>query len=143
MVGIMKIMKNVDQINHTYHNLRPLPLVLSLVTWQNRPTLTCLHPPFKQLKRVRRSPLNLLLLRLNHSNSFSCSSPDLFSRPPTPFPFSGLTEAAQCPSCSERPKTEPSPLRCNLISAQHKGTVTALVLLATLLLTQARIPLVF
>ena len=44
---------------------------------------TCLHPPFRQLQRAIRSPLSLLLSRLNTPSSPSCSSQDLC---PSPFP---------------------------------------------------------
>ena len=36
----------ISNLNLPWCNLRPLPLILSLVTWEKRPTLTSLQPPF-------------------------------------------------------------------------------------------------
>lgn len=57
--------------------------------------------------REIRSPLSHLFFRLHTTSSLSCSSQDLCSRPfPALLPFSGLTPARQCRSCSEEPRTE-------------------------------------
>ncbi|KAK4824091.1 hypothetical protein QYF61_010602 [Mycteria americana] len=80
----------ISNLNLPWHNLRPFPLVLSLVTWEKRPTPTSLQPTF----------------RLNNPSSLSRSSQDLCSRPFTS--FVGHTPAPQCLSCSEGPKTEHS-----------------------------------
>ncbi|XP_068267934.1 protein EOLA1-like [Nyctibius grandis] len=37
----------ISNLNLPLHNLRPLPLVLSLVTWEKRQTPTSLQPPFR------------------------------------------------------------------------------------------------
>lgn len=48
------------QLNLPWHNLRPFPLDLSPVIWENRPIPVWLHPPASELCRARRSPLSLL-----------------------------------------------------------------------------------
>ncbi|KAK4827080.1 hypothetical protein QYF61_014182 [Mycteria americana] len=37
----------ISNLNLPWHNLRPFPFVLSLVTWEKRPTPTSLQPPFR------------------------------------------------------------------------------------------------
>ena len=37
----------ISYLNLPWRNLRPLPLVLSLVTWEKRPTPPLLQPPFR------------------------------------------------------------------------------------------------
>ncbi|NWZ70958.1 CRFR2 factor, partial [Acrocephalus arundinaceus] len=54
----------ISSLNFAWCNLRPLPLVLSLVTWEQSPTSTWLHPPVREFQRVGRSPLSLLFCRL-------------------------------------------------------------------------------
>ncbi|KAK4832220.1 hypothetical protein QYF61_021067, partial [Mycteria americana] len=71
----------ISNLNPPWCNLRPFPLVLSLVTWEKRPTPTWLQPPYRQLKRAGRFPLSLLFSRLNNPRS----SYDLCSRPFTSF----------------------------------------------------------
>ncbi|KAK4829020.1 hypothetical protein QYF61_001795 [Mycteria americana] len=39
----------ISNLNLPWRNLRPFPLILSLVTWKKRPTPTSLQPPFRQL----------------------------------------------------------------------------------------------
>jgi len=39
----------ISNLNLPRRNLRPSPLVLSLVTWEKRPTPPSLHPPVRQL----------------------------------------------------------------------------------------------
>ena len=46
----------VSDLNLPWCNLRPLPLVPLLVTWEKRQTPTCLQPSFRQLYRAVRSP---------------------------------------------------------------------------------------
>jgi len=41
----------VSNLNLSWHSLRPLPLILSLVTWDNRPTPSSLQPPVRELER--------------------------------------------------------------------------------------------
>ena len=48
-----------SNLNLPRHNLKPFPLVLSLVTQEKRLTLSSPQPPFRQLKRAIRSPLSL------------------------------------------------------------------------------------
>uniref|UniRef100_A0A8C9NFZ9 Uncharacterized protein n=1 Tax=Serinus canaria TaxID=9135 RepID=A0A8C9NFZ9_SERCA len=50
---------------------------------------------------------------------------------------------APCPSLDFLPMRNQTQLRCNSTSAEYEGTIPALVLLATLLLTQARMSLAF
>ncbi|KAK4821803.1 hypothetical protein QYF61_003832 [Mycteria americana] len=59
----------ISNLNLPWRNLRPFSLVLSLVTWEKRPTPTSLQPPF----------------RLNNPSSLSCDSSDLCCRPFTSF----------------------------------------------------------
>jgi len=43
--------------------LEGIASLLSLVTWEKRPTPASLHPPVRELQRARRSPLRLLFSR--------------------------------------------------------------------------------
>ncbi|KAK4810582.1 hypothetical protein QYF61_007319 [Mycteria americana] len=61
----------MSNLNLPWCNLRPLPLVLSLVTWEKRPTPTSLQPPFRSL--------------LNNPRALSRSPSALCSRPFTSF----------------------------------------------------------
>ena len=88
-------------------NLRPFPLILSLVTWEKKPTPSSPQPPFRELYRAIRAPLNLLYSRMNNPSSLNCSSLDLFSRSfMALLPFSGHAPWPKHLSCSERSKTE-------------------------------------
>ncbi|KAK4831211.1 hypothetical protein QYF61_016048 [Mycteria americana] len=60
----------ISNLNLPWCNLRPPPLVLSLVTWEKRLTPTSLQPPFRMI----RSPLSLFFSRLNNPSSLSRSS---------------------------------------------------------------------
>ena len=71
-------------------NIQPEPFLVQLeavpscpaaVTWEKRPTPTSPQPPFRQLYKVIRFPLSLLLSVLNNPSSLSCSPSDLCSRP--------------------------------------------------------------
>jgi len=42
-----KILFLISSLNLPWHNLRPFPLVLSLVTWEKTQTPTSLQPPFR------------------------------------------------------------------------------------------------
>lgn len=92
------------------------------------------------------SPLSLLPFRLNHHNSFRHSSRHFFSS----LPFTSLV-ALFCLHTLEQhnillPTRGPKPgtaLEVQSHTAIYKETVISLVLLATLVLMQARIPLVF
>ncbi|KAJ7427094.1 hypothetical protein WISP_09622 [Willisornis vidua] len=80
---------------------------------------------------------------LRRSNNPSFLNLDFCSRPfTTPLPFSGLTSAPQSSSCGGA-QNWTQDLRCSLTNAEYLGVITALVLLATLLLIQARMPLAF
>ncbi|KAK4820813.1 hypothetical protein QYF61_007207 [Mycteria americana] len=50
----------IPNLNVSRRNLRPFPLVLSLVTWKKRPTPTSLQPPFRQ-SAIKVSPQPPLL----------------------------------------------------------------------------------
>jgi len=39
----------LSNLNLPWHNFRPLPLALSLVTWEKRPTPASLKPPLREL----------------------------------------------------------------------------------------------
>ena len=106
------------------------------------------HPsrcPSRELEREGRSSPSLLFSRLSPPISLSRFSSDLCSRAcPSSIPFSGHAPAPQSLSCSEGPKTDPT-IRGGASAVPKTGgrTVTAPVLLATLLLTQARMPMSF
>lgn len=90
-----------------------------------------------------RSPLVLLLSRLD-SHILHHSSELLQSSPPTSFViFSSHTSATQDPPCIEGLQNWTEYSRYSLISAVYKGTVISLVLQITLFLMQARMPLAF
>lgn len=90
-----------------------------------------------------RSPLILLLSRLD-SHILHHSSELLQSSPPTSFViFSSHTSATQDPPCIEGLQNGTEYSRYSLISAVYKGTVISLVLQITLFLMQARMPLAF
>ncbi|KAK4831669.1 hypothetical protein QYF61_018636 [Mycteria americana] len=103
----------ISSLNLPWCNLRPFPLVLSLVTWEKRPTPALLQPPFREL--------------LNNPSSLSRSSQDLCSRPFTSFLALLWTRSSTSMS----------------LFAEYRGTITSLVLLATLFLIQARMLLPF
>ncbi|XP_065500574.1 uncharacterized protein LOC135994167 [Caloenas nicobarica] len=95
------------------------------------------------LQRAIRSPRSLLFSRLNSPRSLSRShhtcSPGSSS---APLPFSELAPAPQGLSYSEGPKTDPRTQGvASLVPIQ--GTITALVLLATLFLIRARMLVAF
>ncbi|KAK4821856.1 LOW QUALITY PROTEIN: hypothetical protein QYF61_004333 [Mycteria americana] len=103
---------------------------------------TSRQPPFRQLQRAMRSPLSLLFSRLNNPRSLSRCPSALCSRP---FPSSvALLWTRSSPSMSLlsgptlNTAFEVRPHQCPV-----QGTITAPVLLATLLLIQARMPLAF
>ncbi|KAK4824615.1 LOW QUALITY PROTEIN: hypothetical protein QYF61_016921 [Mycteria americana] len=106
----------ISNLSLPWHNLRTFPLVLWLDIWEKRPTPTSLQPPF----------------RLNNASSLSCSSSDFCSRPFTSFTALLWTRSSTSMS-----------LLCGLTSAKYRGTITSLVLLATLFFIQARMPLAF
>lgn len=75
----------VSNLNHPWCHLRPLPLVLSCLTWKKRLTPTSLQPPFRQWYKVIRPPQRL-----------SCFPPVLCSRTfPALLSFSGHASAPQ------------------------------------------------
>ncbi|KAK4830710.1 hypothetical protein QYF61_012970 [Mycteria americana] len=51
----------ISSLNLPWRNLRPFPLVLSLVTWEKRPTPTSLQPPFRLNNPMRGPKLNTAL----------------------------------------------------------------------------------
>ncbi|KAK4811465.1 hypothetical protein QYF61_010344 [Mycteria americana] len=125
-----------------FPNIQSKPPLAQLEAISSRP-ITCYlgeetdptsrQPPFRQLQRAMRSPLSLLFSRLNNPRSLSRSPSALCSRP---FPSSvALLWTRASPSMSL--------LSCGLTSAEYRGTIPALVLLATLFLIQARMPLAF
>ena len=61
------------QPEHLRYNLRPLPLMLTLLTREMRPRPTSPQPPFKELCRTTMSPLSLPFSSLNQTNPLSCS----------------------------------------------------------------------
>lgn len=70
----------MPSLNFPWCNVRSLPLVLSLVTWEKGQT-----PPDLQLQRVIESPMRLIFSRLNIPSKLSCSLQDLSFRPFTSF----------------------------------------------------------
>jgi len=64
----------ISNLNLSWLNLRPFPLLLSLVMQEKRPTSTLPQPPFRQLQRAIRLPLSILIPRMNKPCSLSCSS---------------------------------------------------------------------
>ena len=56
------------------HQACPLPLVLSLRTTKQSLAPSSLHPPFRYLYKLVRSPLSFLVSRLNSPSSLSLSS---------------------------------------------------------------------
>ncbi|KAK4815747.1 LOW QUALITY PROTEIN: hypothetical protein QYF61_006785 [Mycteria americana] len=140
----LSVKKNflISSLNLPWRNLRPFPLVLSLVTWEKRPT-----PPLYNL------------LSVVESNKVSPQTPFLQpkqSQLPQPLPISLVLQTLpqlRCPSLDTL-----QPLNVSLVvggpklntafevwppSAEYRGTITSLVLLATLFLIQARMPLAF
>ena len=132
----------MSNLNLPWSNLRSFPLVLLLVTWEKRPTPTSLHsqvavesnevspqPPLLQNEQPQLP--RLLLIRL-------------FSRPlPS---LAALLWTCSSPSMSflwwgAQNWTQHS--RCSLTSTEYRGTITALLLLATPYLIPARMPLAF
>lgn len=57
-----------SNLNLSWSNLRPFPIVLLHTTWEKRPTHTWLQPPFMQWL-MKGSPLSLLYARLNNFRS--------------------------------------------------------------------------
>lgn len=89
-------------LNLAWHNLGPSPLLLLLITWEERLIPTLLSGSCRAI----RCPLILLFSRENNPNFPCCSAQDLCSRPfPAPLP-SGYTPAPQGLSCRKGPKTE-------------------------------------
>jgi len=84
------------------------------------------QPPLLQTKQPQ---FPQLLLWLDHS--------------PASLSFSGYAPAPQCLPCSKGPKNEYSIQGAASPVPEYRGMITALLLLATLFLTQARIPLTF
>lgn len=81
-----------------------------------------------------RSPLSLL-----QAEQPQTRAPD---PSPAPLPFPGCGSAPQCPSRIEGPRSEHS-TQCGHTSAQYRGTITSLVLLATLFQIEATMALPF
>ena len=73
----------ITNLNLPCLSLKPFPLVLSLPTFVNSRSLSCLYAPFKYWKATMRSPLNLLYSKLNKASSLSLSSQERCSSPLT------------------------------------------------------------
>ncbi|KAK4810503.1 hypothetical protein QYF61_004283 [Mycteria americana] len=58
----------ISNLNLPWHNLRPFPLILSLVTWEKRPTPTSLQPPFRLLLQTLHQLCCPSLDMLQHLN---------------------------------------------------------------------------
>lgn len=71
----------MSKLNLPWCDLKPFPLLLSLVTQEKRLSPTPLQPPFRWLQRLLRSPQRLLFSRLNSHSPLSGSSQELCSRP--------------------------------------------------------------
>lgn len=131
----------MPNLNLSWCNLRPFSCVLSHVTWEKRPA-PLLQPPQVIVEGDGISPQPIFLPDLTtlipldapHNFYFLLSSPasSLFSSHP---------QANWHLSCCEGPKTELSIWGTILTSAVHKRTDTFIVLLATLFLMLARMPL--
>lgn len=104
------------------------------------------QPPCRQLQRAITSPLSLQTgqsqfpqLGIPYKNSLQ----DLCSRPFTAsLSFHEHAPEPRCLSCSEGLKAEHS-TQGTVSTVPSKGTMTSLLLLATLFLIQARMPLAF
>ena len=94
----------ISNLSLPCNSLRPFPLILCLVPWEQSPTPSWLPPPVREWWRARRCPLNLLeKSRLSPSSSLSCSWG------PRPFcssvPFPGRAPAPPGLSGRQRPRT--------------------------------------
>ena len=104
-LSVMKFFR-ISNLNLPWCNLRLLPLVLLLVTWENRPTATLLTASFQvlvewwDLPTASSSPDWTTLVGLHRT----CSpEPSLSS-----LQFFGHATAPEYLSCSDGPKTEHS-----------------------------------
>ncbi|KAK4823315.1 hypothetical protein QYF61_000917 [Mycteria americana] len=66
----------ISNLNLPWRNLRPFPLVLSLVTWEKRPTPTSLQPPFRLNSPSSFPQLLLIRLVLQTPHQLHCPSLD-------------------------------------------------------------------
>uniref|UniRef100_A0A8C3JB82 Symplekin n=1 Tax=Calidris pygmaea TaxID=425635 RepID=A0A8C3JB82_9CHAR len=128
--------------NFPWSSLCPLPLVLSLGTTEKSPAPSSFNPPFRSLSAFRRSPLSLLLSRLKSPSSLSLSSSGRCSNPL--IIFDALRWTLSSSSLSLLNWGAQNWSQCSnggLPSAEQRGRMTSLHLLATLCPTQPRIPL--
>jgi len=109
----------ISNLNLPRCNLRPFPLVLSLVTWEKRPTPVSLQPRLLQTKQLQFSQpiLSRLVLQLHHQPH--CSSLDRLQQ-------LNVLLVAMGPKLN-------TVFECGLTSAEYRGTIISLLLLATLL----------
>lgn len=97
-------------LNLLWHNFRPLPLILLLITWEKRLTPILLQPSLhwviaKSDNVFPEPPLFQTNLPDPTSTPHKTCVPDLL---PPSLPFFGHVSVPQCLSCSEKPKTEQS-----------------------------------
>jgi len=64
----------ISNLNLPYLSLKLFPLVLSLSTFVNSHSLSCLYTPLKYWKAAMRSSQSLLFSELNKSSSLNLSS---------------------------------------------------------------------
>lgn len=100
----MKKLLPISNLNLLWNSLRQLPLVQTLLPWEQSLTLTWLHPPVRKLQRMRRHPLSILFPRLSPFPAPS-ASPGAPARSPAPFP--ALDTFPQCLSYQEGPRGVP------------------------------------
>ena len=90
----------IPNLKHPWYSLRPFPLILLLVTWENQTAKSSLPPPFMQLWSNEVSLWPLLFQprqpQLPHTRHFPAPSP---------------TSPTLYPSCGKETKHT---LRCNL-----------------------------
>ena len=128
----------ISNLNLPWHNLRPLPLILSLLPGSRaQPLLPSPQPPFRMLQTAINFPLSLLFSRLSHPSSLSHSHKIPWcSRPFTaPLSFYGHASQPQCLLCSEgQPQHLPIPLplprahQCSTHPASITGNFSSSVL---------------
>ena len=122
------------------YSLCPLPLVLSLGTTERGLAPSSLHPPFRYLYTLIRSPW--AFLRLNSLSTQPFIRGEMLQSLHHLNGSLVLSPVSPCLSCTEELRTVPSNPGV-ATSAEQRGRITSLSLLAILCLMQPRIPFTF